>query len=120
MFKTQNFLKILTTFEFPAKIETLCASNRTITGIRKLFKNVKIALQRARNLSKLKIWPFKIAKNQIYDDFEKVKNSNVGKITSQNIVWKFQNFAISQILREINFRSAKIVVFCNFRGCEFY
>ena len=37
-------------------------------------------------------------------------------------VWKFQDFSVIQILREINFgesRSFETTFFCNFRGSEF-
>ena len=45
----------------------------------------------------------------------------IGKLTFYT-VWKFQDFSITQILREINFvdyRGAKTTVLCHFRGSEF-
>ena len=49
-------------------------------------------------------------------------SKNTVKIKSQNTVWKFQDFSVTQILCEINFevsRSSKTPVFCHFRGSGF-
>ena len=82
----------------------------------KLLFSRKILALHFNNASKTtKIITNKFTENIKYD-------SSIIKSKVSHTVWKFNNFSVTKILREINFRdskSPKTAVSCHFRSCEF-